>query len=130
MMRDFYEAEGLEFDPSASSGALATLIQNPALGRVVLLRDGDATAGYFVLALGYSLEFHGRDAFIDELYLSNQYRGRGWGLRAMEHAEEVAQVLGVRALHLEVNRSNEAAQSLYRKLGYRDHDRYLMTKSL
>ncbi len=36
--------------------------------------------------------------------------------------------LGVRALHLEVERENVEAQALYRRIGYKDHDRYLLTK--
>ena len=37
---------------------------------------------------------------------------------------------GVSALHLEVERQNEAAQGFYRRLGFKDHDRYLMTRWL
>jgi len=39
-------------------------------------------------------------------------------------------VLGVKALHLEVERTNTAAQAFYRKIGFKDHSRYLMTKWL
>jgi hypothetical protein len=38
--------------------------------------------GCVVLTLGYSLELLGRDAFIDEFYLREVYRGRGWGRQA------------------------------------------------
>jgi ribosomal protein S18 acetylase RimI-like enzyme len=34
----------------------------------------------------------------------------------------------VRALHLEVERANTAAQGLYRKFGFADHERYLFTR--
>jgi GNAT superfamily N-acetyltransferase len=81
-----------------------------------------------VLTFGYSLEFHGRDAFVDELYLQEGARGRGTGRQALEFLAGVCSDLGVRALHLEVVRGNEAAQRLYRGFGFEDHDRYLMTK--
>jgi ribosomal protein S18 acetylase RimI-like enzyme len=38
--------------------------------------------------------------------------------------------LGVHTLHLEVERKNVRAHHLYRKMGFEDHDRYLMTKWL
>lgn len=87
-------------------------------------------AGYAVLTFGYSLEFHGRDAFVDELYLRNEYRGQGIGKRALEFLTEVCVAEGVSALHLEVERSNTQAQAVYRKFGFEDHDRYLMTRWL
>jgi ribosomal protein S18 acetylase RimI-like enzyme len=34
----------------------------------------------------------------------------------------------VTALHLEVERKNKAAQEFYRRIGFQDHDRYLMTR--
>ncbi|HYS78429.1 MAG TPA: hypothetical protein VEO94_06295 [Candidatus Dormibacteraeota bacterium] len=37
-------------------------------------------------------------------------------------------MIGVRALHLEMERGNVAAQALYRRHGFADHDRYLMTR--
>jgi ribosomal protein S18 acetylase RimI-like enzyme len=38
--------------------------------------------------------------------------------------------LGVNAIHLEVDRGNDAAFELYRRTGYEDHHRFLMTKRL
>jgi ribosomal protein S18 acetylase RimI-like enzyme len=57
-------------------------------------------------------------------------RGRGLGRAALEAVESAARELGVRALHLEVERENASAQALYRDRGFRDNDRRLMTKRL
>jgi len=38
--------------------------------------------------------------------------------------------LGISAVHLEVDHTNTVAQALYRKAGFVDHDRYLMTRWL
>ena len=46
----------------------------------------------------------------------------------MAFVEGASRDLGVNALHLEVERTNVTGQSLYRKAGFEDHDRYLMTK--
>jgi ribosomal protein S18 acetylase RimI-like enzyme len=128
MMIDFYAHEGLPFDETIARRALADVIGDGALGRVFLILLESEVAGYAVLTFGYSLEFHGRDAFVDELYLRDEYRGRGIGKRALEFLTEVCAENGVSALHLEVERSNAPAQAVYRKFGFKDHDRYLMTK--
>jgi ribosomal protein S18 acetylase RimI-like enzyme len=116
------------FDAVRARLALTGLLADPSQGAVWLICDGAVPVGYLALTYGYSLEFHGRDAFVDELYIGPAYRGRGWGTRAMEHAEIAARSANARAIHLEVGRGNTAAQGLYRKIGYADHDRYLMTK--
>jgi ribosomal protein S18 acetylase RimI-like enzyme len=86
--------------------------------------------GYAVLLFGYSLEYRGRDAFVDDVYLAPARRGRGLGRTVLEQVESAARELGVRALHLEVERENAAAQALYRRRGFRDTERLLMTKIL
>ena len=90
------------FDASRARSALENLANDPSRGRVLLVCDGDAAVGYLALTFGYSLEFHGRDAFIDELYIRRSHRGRGWGARAMRHAETIARSENIRALHSEL----------------------------
>jgi GNAT superfamily N-acetyltransferase len=130
MMRDFYAHEGLAFDEAIARRASLGVIGADALGRVFLIILANELAGYAVLTFGYSLEFHGRDAFVDELYLRDEYRGQGIGKRALEFLAGVCADNGVCAMHLEVERSNTRAQSVYREFGFKDHDRYLMTKWL
>ncbi len=86
--------------------------------------------GYIVLTLGFSFEFLGTDAFVDELYVLPQYRRRGFGLEAVKYLEAQANKLGVNAVHLEVDGGNEPAFELYRRMGFEDHNRFLMTKWL
>lgn len=132
MMRALAEQEPgkIQFDAAAAQVALRTLFAQPELGRTWLVCDGGSAVGYLVLTLGFSFEFRGRDAFIDELYIAPGYRRRGLGRMAMEFAEKRAKELGVNAVHLEVDHGNDPAMELYRRIGYADHDRYLMTKWL
>jgi ribosomal protein S18 acetylase RimI-like enzyme len=46
----------------------------------------------------------------------------------MQFLEERAQEMGIKAIHLEVDYDNEPAMNLYRRGGYADNNRYLMTK--
>ena len=131
MMRDLYAHDGLApLDEGVARRALLGVIGDGTLGRVFLILRANEVAGYAVLTFGYSLEFHGRDAFVDEIYLRPEYRGLGIGKRALQFLTEVCIAEGVNALHLEVERENTSAQMVYRKFGFEDHDRYLMTKWL
>ena len=131
MMRDLYAHDGLApLDEATARRALLGIIGDNTLGRVFLILLANEVAGYAVLTFGYSLEFHGCDAFVDEIYLHAEYRGLGIGKRALQFLTEVCAAEGVNALHLEVERENTSAQTVYRKFGFEDHDRYLMTKWL
>jgi GNAT superfamily N-acetyltransferase len=128
LMGEFYACEHLEFEARAARAALEQILRDRRFGVVHLIRVGEEAAGYFVLTFGFSLEFGGRDAFVDELYLREKFRGHGLGKASLELAVEVCRAEGIRALHLEVDRVNTRAQGVYRRAGFRDHDRYLLTK--
>jgi diamine N-acetyltransferase len=100
------------------------------LGHAWLVSLGENPVGYVILTFGYSFEFRGRDAFVDELYVEAEFRRMGLGRRAMEFVEKKARQLGVNAVHLEVDRGNDGASELYRRAGCADHGRHLMTKWL
>ena len=130
MMREFYVHERIVLDEAAARGALAALIADPSLGRVWWIEGGGGTAGYMVLTLGYSLEFAGPFALLDELYVREGFRRGGIGARAVEEAASACASWGLRALRLEVAWENEPAQRLYRRLGFDLHDRHIMTRWL
>ena len=129
-MPELYAQDGLPFDEPAARTTLGGIVRDRSLGRVWMIDEGPETIGYAILTLGYSLEYRGRDAFVDELFIRADRRRRGIGRKAMAIMEQACRDLEVRALHLEVERPNVAAQGLYRKFGFIDHDRYLMTKPI
>jgi len=129
LIQEFYKEPGdLVFDAVLTKAAVEKLLSDNSLGYALLIQLGTATIGYLILTLGFSLEYYGRDAFIDEFYIREDYRGKGIGTHALEFTQSFCKNIGVRALHLEVDRSNTRAQIFYRKAGFVDHDRYLMTK--
>ncbi len=131
-MRQYYAFDRHAFDEPKARAALLTFLRDSTLGLAWLIfdqqSDQQTPVGYIVLTLGYSLEFLGRDAFIDEFFLIESHRSRGWGRKTMEFVEDYACSQGVRAIHLEVVHSNRSALEVYRKLGFYDHEHHLMTK--
>jgi ribosomal protein S18 acetylase RimI-like enzyme len=120
----------IQFDEPAARATFRKFLSLPAFGGVWLLCEVNRPVGYIVLTLGFSFEFHGHDAFIDELYIDPACRHRGLGRQAVAFVEKKARELGVNAIHLEVDRGNDPAFELYRRTGYEDHNRFLMTKWL
>ena len=128
LMRDYYLFDGHTFDEAKARAALLALLQNQAFGRAWLICDDSVAVGYVVLTFGYSLEYLGRDAFLDEFYLRESYRGRGWGRRALQFVEDQARAETVRTIHLEVVRENAHAREFYRRQGFIEHRHFLMSK--
>jgi ribosomal protein S18 acetylase RimI-like enzyme len=132
MMRRLAEQEpnpGM-FHQALVSKTLRFLLEHPERGRIWMLLMNERPVGYIVLTLGFSFEFYGTDAFIDELYVVPEFRRRGFGMQAVRHLEAEAKKLGVNALHLEVDKGNDPAFELYRRTGFAYHNRFLMTKWL
>ena len=132
MMRNLAEQEpgAYFFDEPVVGEVLRRFLGDPSVGRAWVFYDDKTPVGYIALTFGYSFEYHGRDAFIDELYIEPQYRRQGIGRRTMQFVEERARELGVNAIHLEVDDGNDPAAGLYRRAGYEGHDRFLMTRWL
>jgi len=131
LVKEFYDESGdLIFDAVLTRAAVEELLSNTSLGYALLIKIENMTIGYLILTLGFSLEYYGRDAFVDELYVRKNYRGKGIGTQALKFIRDFGKDIGVRALHLEVDRTNTRAQAFYRKAGFTDHDRYLMTKMI
>jgi ribosomal protein S18 acetylase RimI-like enzyme len=130
MMRSLAEQEPgkIVFNEAVARTTFRRFLALPQFGRIWLLFDGPDLAGYIILTIGFSFEFHGHDAFIDELYIAPAYRRRGYGRQAVAFVEQKAREMGVNAIHLEVDDGNDPALELYRRAGYEDHDRFLMTK--
>jgi ribosomal protein S18 acetylase RimI-like enzyme len=129
-MRDYYAFDGHHYDREAAREALLGLLKNPAFGLAWLVLDSGTPVGYIVLCFGYSLEYLGRDGFIDEFYLIESHRNRGWGRKTLDFVRAQAQERQVRAIHLEVVRRNTAALDFYRKAGFQDHGHHLMSLRL
>jgi GNAT superfamily N-acetyltransferase len=115
------------FDEPSCVPAMRRLIADPSLGRAWVIEVEAQPAGYAVLTLGYSIEFGGVAAFVDELFVAREFRGRGVGTRTLKLVIDEARKLDVAILLLEVTGSNERARRLYREAGFADRGHHLMT---
>lgn len=127
LMAEFYAESGYRLRWELMRRALEELIQEPSWGYIWLLLNGDQAAGYIVLTIGFSMEYGGRDAFLDDLFIRPEFRGQGLGRLAMETLLDDCRRRGIRAVHVEVGRDNTPAKELYARYGFRETDRQLLT---
>jgi ribosomal protein S18 acetylase RimI-like enzyme len=130
LMAEFYEESGYRLNSELSRQAFGELIEDPTLGQVWLLQHNSQVAGYIVLTVGFSMEYGGRDAFVDDLFVRSKFRRLGLGRCGLEVLLAECHRRSVQAVHLEVGRSNEPAKKLYAKFGFQDNNRQLLTVRL
>lgn len=129
-MERFYALDGYPFVLEQTLTSLKEFISNPDRGTIWIVKENNIPIGYIVLAIVYSFEFSGRNAFVDEFYLEKDFRGKGIGKKVMGYVTEEAKRMNIKALHLEVERHNEKALHLYQAFQFKDHHRILMTRMI
>lgn len=117
------------FVESTVQSNLRELLAQPAHGLIYLAQHQHQPVGYVVICFDYSLEYRGKGAWIDELFVKASHRRQGIADRLLELAERASREQHAHFLHLEVTHGNPAIE-LYRRRGFIDHQRYLMTKRL
>lgn len=129
-MQAFYVLEHIRWDEVRQRAAVASLIDSRRNGRLLVLEQDGELAGYAVVGFCFSLEFDGRYALLDELYVLPAFQGLGLGKQLMQQAEQLALAEGCRALRLEVNDDNPHARGIYERAGYTAQPRRLMSRWL
>ncbi len=130
LMSDFYAESDYDLNRELSRRALDDLIEHSSLGKVWLMRHDGQIAGYIVLTVCFSMEFGGRSGFVDDLFVRSKFRRQGVGRLAMEALLAECHQRDVRAIHVEVDRNNQQAKTLYGKFGFGESHRQLLTCKL
>lgn len=122
----YHGFEHIHSSACARESAVRQLLKNPHLGQLWLIDVGTELAGYIALCRGFSIEFNGFDAFVDEFFLLPEFRGRGFGKLVLTSIADEARKLDINAQHLEVARDNHPARKLYAGAGFKAREKYLL----
>jgi GNAT superfamily N-acetyltransferase len=120
----YHDFEGVVQNDDTRRKTISTLLLAPELGPVWLIYHAGSLAGYIAICLGYSIEFGGRDAFVDEFFLLEDFRGKGIGAVVLDRVIARLKDDDVKALHLEVGKSNQRARAMYEAAGFVLRDQY------
>ena len=126
MMQDFYAIDNYPMDVEVTKTLFQEFISNEHLGKSWLIYSENEIVGYIILTFIFSFEYGGKIAFVDELFIKETARGKGFGKEAIQFIQREVPKLSLKLLYLEVEPHNENAQKLYLAHDFELHNRKLM----
>ncbi len=118
MMEDFYSSPAV-LHAIPKENYIKTLNEvesNSSFADIFVLESEGERAGYALTAYTYSNEAGGKVVWIDELYVSPKFQGKGLG---REFIRYIKSLFGEFArIRLEVEESNDGATRLYKREGF------------
>ena len=122
----FHEHEGFGTDADHQRAAILPLLEGSPHGAIWLIGPRRAPVGYVAVSFGWSVEFGGLDAMVDELFVRSAVRKRGMGADALNHLAMALKEAGIHAMHLEAAGDNDALQRFYARARFKPRDGYVL----
>lgn len=119
MMVTFYASDALLVHPEESvlrKTLTDALSETPYLEAFGFEADGQL-AGYGMVAMSYSTEAGGLCAWIEDIYIEPEHRGKGYGSSFLEFVRQRYRNRVAR-IRLEAEPENQRAMAVYRKAGF------------
>lgn len=118
LVHEFYHSDAVDHtvDDSVLRRTFADAVREHSLLRGVMLLDGQTPVGFAYITSFYACETGGVTVMIEEVYLSEACRGKGYGTQFFEWLFK--EYPDAKRFRLEVTKSNEGAVRLYEKLGF------------
>ncbi|WP_290858360.1 GNAT family N-acetyltransferase [Flavobacterium sp.] len=126
LMEEFYRIDNYPFDSKISEELFNQFLADENLGKAWLILHKNEIVGYVILTYVFSFEYQGKIAFLDELYIRENARGKGIGKETIAFIQQEAPKLSLKIIYLEVESHNDAAQKLYIAKDFAIHKRKIM----
>jgi GNAT superfamily N-acetyltransferase len=113
-------AQEAEFtpDPQAQRRGLARIVEDPAVGTILVAREEGAVVGMVNLLYTVSTALGERVALLEDMVVAPPARGRGVGSELLREAIAHASAEGCKRITLLTDGANEAAQRFYGRHGF------------
>jgi len=119
MVSDFYHSDAVDHvveDELLTRTFLDAVGEEPAIRGVMLYKE-ERVVGFAYLTVGYACEVGGKVLIIEEIFMKEECRGKGYGKAFFIWLFET--YTDIVRFRLEVTDNNEGASGLYKKLGFR-----------
>lgn len=103
-------------------------LNRPELITMMIIEDEKEAIGFANLMTIFSVWAYGEALILDDLFLSEEYRGKGFGRSVMQLIENYAKKNGYKRLQLQSEFSNPNAHEFYTKLGYKYEDMHFYVR--
>jgi GNAT superfamily N-acetyltransferase len=119
LLHDLFSREA-EFEPDleAQARGLAAVIDDPAVGDILVARDSGRVLGMINILYTVSTALGGPVAVFEDMIVSPHCRGEGIGSALLGRAIELAETKGCRRISLLADSDNEAAHRFYHRQGF------------
>lgn len=119
MMRRFYTSPAVITDGSEEIFAanVENCLDDSICAEGFVFVDGEKIIGYGITAQSYSTEFGRECVWIEDIYIAEEYRGRGIGSQFINCVKEH---YPDKVLRLEAEHNNDKALSFYKNLGFKE----------
>lgn len=125
-----FDEHAIETDRDRLRTAVAAVLDDDGLGVFLLARESGDAVGLAYMSFVWALEHCGHAAWLEELYVVPEARGRGIGDQLLQTILSCARDRGCAAVDLEVEHSQKRAENLYRRAGFTAHTRSRWVRSL
>ncbi len=105
-------------DRAVQMAGLREIIDFPACGSILVMRDGPSIVGMVNLLFTVSTALGGRVAILEDLVVRPAHRGAGAGSMLLRAAVDFARSASCRRITLLTDQTNEPAQKFYRRHGF------------
>ncbi len=119
MVKKFYAPPAVLHIPSDEImlSCFDASIENPEFVHGYMFEADGSPAGYAIVSMKFETEVGGIAAWIEELFVEDEFRGQGIGKSFFEHLE--SNLSGkIKRIRLEVGEENEDAIRLYKRIGF------------
>lgn len=119
LMREFFNSPATI--TNASEKIFAANVENFLSGSTCaegfVFVDGEKIIGYAATAKGYATEFGGECIWLEDIFIKEEYRGRGLGSKFIRH---VKKIYPEKILRLEAHADDLKLLNFYKRFGFKE----------
>lgn len=114
----FTQEQDFQPDRDKQRRGLQSILDNPAMGRLFVVRVGGRVVGMANLLITVSTAEGAPVALLEDVIVSAGHRGRGLGRQLLEHVIAWVGAAGMARITLLTDADNYRAQATYGRLGF------------
>lgn len=106
------------------------LILNDTSTILFAIIEEEKMLGFMNIQCFYSIWSHGKVFFLDDFFIEENFRGKGYGEKALKDLQEYAKKIGIKRIQLMAENTNPKAIEFYKKHKFNEQEIHLFLKYL